>query len=536
MDKMHNTKSIIWFLFLILGLLVDIPIMSEPRVNVNFQDTDIRLMIQFIGKIAQKDVVIDENVSGTVTVLSHAELENDQALDLLFKVLTLHGYVYYEDDHAIRVMSKEKAVTLGEKTNVGNVVDSEFPGKFVTQIVPLSFAQADEVKEVLVPLLGRGASIYAYAKRNALILNEESDHLKSLLSIIEFLDHATQEGDKEIKVYHLTYAKAENLIKILSAILSTKNEKELENQSEVKMVEDALSNSIVVYAPPSLQQKIPDLLKQLDLQRQQILVEVLIAEVDVGKGSEWGIDWLAVEGVVYGTQRGFGSPNVNKVGDIENYVLTGGGSQDRSAAFLYDTKKVGSVEIPRLGAIITAFQNDKNVNILSTPQILTMDHEEAEILVGENRAFIQNTQITAEGGTVRTFEFKDVGLLLRIKPHIMHENHIEMEVYQKVEDVIGQSFEGAVETSKREARTTVMIKNGDVAVIGGLIREQTQEKVNKVPVLGNIPLLGYAFRNIQKENKKTNLFIFISPRIIKDRNEMKKLTTDKQHQVGIVPS
>ena len=303
-------------------------------------------------------------------------------------------------------------------------------------------------------------------------------------------------------------------------------------KENVKFVPDPLSNSIVVSAKPLMHKKIIQVMKSLDKKRKQVLVEVLIAEVDIDKSFEWGIDWLTAEGFVYGTPLGFGQ-NVKQTKQVIDHVLTGGSNRGVSSSFVHDTKQIGNIEFPRLGAIITAFKEDKDINVLSTPQLLALDHEEAEILVGENRAFIQNTQVTAEGGTVRTFEFKDVGLLLRIKPHVMEDDYIELEIYQRTEDVIGQSFEGAVETSKREAKTKVIIKDKAIAILGGLIRKQNNDKVKKVPLLGNIPLIGLMFRNVVKEEKRVNLLIFISPHIIYDESDLQYITQQKTKKAGL---
>ncbi|MDP3980709.1 MAG: hypothetical protein Q8Q33_04770, partial [Chlamydiota bacterium] len=272
-------------------------------------------------------------------------------------------------------------------------------------------------------------------------------------------------------------------------------------------------------------------IEQLDQVKRQVLIEVLIAEVTFDSSTKLGIEWASVEGAVFGSREGFNQARVFGADDIVTNVLTGGGFAGYSAAYLHDTIQVGSVQIPRIGVLVNAFQERSDVDILSTPQILATDHEEAEILVGENRAFIKNAQVTPEGGTVRTFEFRDVGLSLRITPHITDTDHIRLDVYQKVEDVIGQTFEGAVETSKREARTSVSIKDQDTIVIGGLIREKKLNGLRKVPILGDIPLLGLPFRSTTEQRIKTNLFIFISPHIIGSEEQMMILTEKSQNAI-----
>jgi len=177
---------------------------------------------------------------------------------------------------------------------------------------------------------------------------------------------------------------------------------------------------------------------------------------------------------------------------------------------------------------LKAFDDDRDVNILSTPQIIATDNEQARILVGNRIAFIKNSQVTAEGGTVSTFEFRDIGLELVITPHIGEQGFVRLQVEQRTEDVIGQSFEGAPETAKRETKTTVSVQNNKTIVLGGLIRDNVIKSVRKVPILGDVPIIRALFRSEVTTVQKLNLLVFLTPHILHTSQIATKFTQEKR--------
>ena len=244
---------------------------------------------------------------------------------------------------------------------------------------------------------------------------------------------------------------------------------------------------------------------------------------------ELGLEMVAAGGIVYGSQRAFaGASSKGIIGNI----LTGGGMPGMTMGVVEGETNVAGINMPNLGLLVIASKDDDDINILSIPQIMATDNQESQILVGQNLAFIKNSQVTPEGSTVKTFEYKDVGILLKLTPHITDDDYVRMDVIQQVEHVIGQSFEGAVETSKREAVTTITVKDNSTAVIGGLILDKTTESVEKVPLLGDIPIVNILFKSTKTEDEKVNLFIFITPHIIRTDSEINEITNDRKKTVG----
>lgn len=524
-------RKILWVMLLTATNFI----YSNDLVELNFNNVEIKVLIDFIGELSGKSVISDQLVEGKISLFSQTKLNYDDAKELIFATLDVYGYGYLETDKYIKILAKEKLKSNSMNISSGKTQEHIFPGQLVTHIVQLEFVKVEELKPILLSLMDVNSSLNIFTQKNILMITDESQHIQSLLKVISYLDDVHQKRKKIAKVYKLHHVSSDQVFDMLNKLYHDDNAmKKFQNQNDdIQFVSSAKSNQLVVLADQAMQNEIADLLQSLDQRKKQIMVEVLIAEVSEGETLNWGIDWVTAEGVVYGTPNGYGVNSITGAKQVADLVLSGKQSQGYQAGFVYDTKNIAGIDFPRLGSIIHAFKENEDVNILSTPQILTMDHEEAEILVGENRAFIQNTQVTAEGGTVRTFEFRDIGLLLRIKPHIVDNDHVEVDIYQKTEDVIGQSFEGAVETSKRETKTKVLLKDHQIAVIGGLIKNQEKDRVHKVPILGDIPLLGLAFQNKDKVDSKVNLLIFLSPHILDDQEELDQLTQDKSNEYGI---
>jgi len=186
--------------------------------------------------------------------------------------------------------------------------------------------------------------------------------------------------------------------------------------------------------------------------------------------------------------------------------------------------------IPNVGMIIQAYQSTSGFNILSTPQILTLDNQEAKILVGSNVPFITSSRVTEQDTVVRSYEYRDVGIELTITPHIGKQNLVRLDIHQKVESLVPSTGE-APTTTKREAETTVSVEDGSTIVIGGLIRDDKTEVLHKVPLLGDIPILGLLFRRREVTSERRNLLIFITPHIIREKARIEEITRQRQESL-----
>jgi general secretion pathway protein D len=199
---------------------------------------------------------------------------------------------------------------------------------------------------------------------------------------------------------------------------------------------------------------------------------------------------------------------------------------------------IGGILFPNIGAVVQAYKTDSEVSILSTPQIMTLDNEEAEINVGSNVPYITRQDSTTTSSTYpvnyNTYEYKDVGVVLNITPHINEGNFIRLKISQQVTKVTSASTSSTPTTLKRTAKTTVVIKDNETIVIGGLVGDSTQDNTYKVPLLGDIPLLGWLFKTNSTSREKTNLYVFLTPHIVRTQEAAANLYQEKRETMGEV--
>ena len=299
---------------------------------------------------------------------------------------------------------------------------------------------------------------------------------------------------------------------------------------------DAASNALIITAPEAVFANIKAVVEKLDVRRAQVLVEALIAEVSADKAAQFGIQWMHVGS--NGLIGGFGNSGTNNIGSLASNPLNAIGAATQgfnlgagagmktlvegtpatTAANGTTTTAIPAIQFYSLGVLATALQTDANANILSTPTLLTLDNEEAKISVGSNVPFQTGSYSIASGTSASPFttiERKDVGLILKVKPQISEGGTVRLAISEEVSSIQGQGGILAA-TNKRSIDTTVLIDNGQIVVLGGLIEEQVQDTEDKVPLLGDIPLLGHLFRYSNRTHNKTNLMVFLRPTIIRD--------------------
>src|SRR6266851_1798301 len=331
--------------------------------------------------------------------------------------------------------------------------------------------------------------------------------------------------------------------------------------SGISIVADKPTNSLVITAPPEAYTLIKEIIQKLDVRRSQVLVESLIAEVTLNKAQQLGVEWRAINSPngtqVFASSTGSGQTGLlnSTLGPISG---TGAGSTGTtnpltslaSQGFLVGLLRTitivtdpsnpnSSTQILNIPLLLRAFQGDTDVNILSTPNLLTTDNEEAEIVIGEQRPFLRQAQDTPSGGivsTVRTFEFKDTGITLRVTPQISQGRTVRLKLAQEVTAFVSESEVGAVTTTKRSAKTTVIVDDNQTIVIGGLISNENNEAKTQVPCLGNIPIFGWAFKQTSVSKRKTNLLIFLTPHIITSPEDIDRVTTHERQRLEQAPA
>ncbi|MBS0320368.1 MAG: type II secretion system secretin GspD, partial [Proteobacteria bacterium] len=298
---------------------------------------------------------------------------------------------------------------------------------------------------------------------------------------------------------------------------------------------DATSNALVIMAPEPVYNNLRTIIEKLDVRRAQVYIEALIAEVSADKAAEFGIQWQSLSGtnssntrVIGGTNFGTATSGTNILDIAANPLSAANGL---NLGIIRGTLTIPGVgQILNLALLARALENTTNANILSTPTVLTMDNEEARIIVGENVPFITG-QYATTGSTntvtpFQTIERRDVGLVLRVKPQITEGGAIRINLYQEVSRVESQTASGPI-LQKRAMDSTVTVDDGSIAVLGGLIQDQLTDGSSKVPVAGDLPLLGPLFRYDTRQRTKTNLMIFLRPVVLRTAEDGQRLTSER---------
>ncbi|WP_084635695.1 type II secretion system secretin GspD [Comamonas sp. B-9] len=298
---------------------------------------------------------------------------------------------------------------------------------------------------------------------------------------------------------------------------------------------DTATNSLIITAPEPLYRQIRSVIDQLDSRRAQVLVESLIVEVSAEKAAQFGVQWQSLLGQgnnvvgVIGNNFTVGGANLfNLAAGIANntYSTLPSAGMNAGIAFKHNGEYV-------LGALANLLQSNADGNVLATPNLLTLDNQEAQILVGQNVPFVTGSYANSTGSSTvnpfTTVERKDVGLTLRVRPQINANGTVKLTIYQETSDVLAGTTTNAngPTTNKRSIESTVLVDDGSVIVIGGLLQDQYSGSVQKVPYLGDIPGIGALFRSDTRSRKKTNLMVFLRPVVMRDAAATQQVSMDR---------
>lgn len=363
------------------------------------------------------------------------------------------------------------------------------------------------------------------------------------------------------RVFYLKYAKAEDLVDVLKGVsenvqASTKGnagQAQSASKDDVMISAHAPTNSLIISAPADVMKRLESIISQLDIRRAQVHIEAMIVEVQEGDGVNLGVQWGSQDGGViqFGnsgapiggllsaqeqgkdkvTTQNRTDPNTGE--QLPPIVTTESGDLAPMAAFLGGVK--GAAAAIALGdwtALVTAVQSNRNVNVLSTPNITVLDNQEANLSVGQEVPVTTGSQTGSNNDNpFTTVERKDVGIQLKVTPQINEGDSVQMKIEQVVSQVADANGAVDIRFDKRELSTSVLVKDGNMIALGGLMQEKTLESEQKVPILGDIPVLGALFRSTNNQTEKTNLMIFIRPTILRDGMSADGMTQRKYNYI-----
>ena len=439
------------------------------------------------------------------------------------------------------------------------------------QIINLQYASAGEMVRIVEAMnkstQGKSAgtptflipTIVADERTNSVIVSGEVKARERVARLVSRLD-SELESNGNTRVYHLKYAKSEDMVKVLQGVSesieaeaasgSTSSRKNKTRNVSIDAHED--TNTLVITAQPDMLRSLEAVIRQLDIRRAQVLIEAIIVEVFEGDGVNLGVQWYHESGAMSQFTNGVtpissiaaaaeaAQPTQGTLGTTvtsESGVITENPNQpDIDGDFSLAAQVLGSVSGTLFGivkndwgAIIQAVSSDTNSNLLSTPSITTLDNEEAYFIVGQEVPIITGAQTGSNNSNpFQTVERQEIGIKLKVTPQINEGSGVQLTIEQEVSSVSGATGVD-ISINKREIKTTVMADDGATVILGGLIDEDVQESVQKVPLLGDIPIIGHLFKSTSNTKRKRNLMVFLRPTIVRDGKLMNDLSLSLIH-------
>ncbi|MFZ2224892.1 MAG: type II secretion system secretin GspD [Candidatus Deferrimicrobium sp.] len=411
---------------------------------------------------------------------------------------------------------------------------------------------------------GVAAKFLPDARTNSLIVFAGQEMQDDVADLLKKIDIPASAGSGKINVYYLENADAEEVSKVLASLSGKRDGAAApppggraapppatgggvvtaELEGGVKVTPDKATNSLIIVASSNDYETLLGVIKKLDIRRRQVYVEAIIMEVTLNKSRDLGVEFRGTgasgdSAVIGGTNFDFkGNANELLAALATGNPLIFGGTGLIAGGIAGNVTLPDGTKVPAITAVLRAAQSRDNINILSSPHLLTLDNKEAEIVVGSNVPFItsQARDTTNLASTINTVERKDVGITLRLTPHIHESDFVSLDIFQESSAIAASSSLDVntvgPTTTKRSAKTSVLVKNGDTVVLGGMMQETFTNTTSQVPLLGDIPLLGALFRFKSVSRQKTNLLIMLTPRIIREPGEMLETSAEQQRKMN----
>ena len=537
------------------------PAAKRGEVSFNFDDADVFSVIQTIfGGVLKVNYIIDPKVKGRVNFRSVSPVPKEDVMPLMEVILRLNGIGVIEDGGLYRIipigdMPREPAA-VGIGRDAGKI---SVAGLGLLQVVPLKFIPSSEMIRVLTPFLSTNAVMVDVPKINYIIIVDTDANVKRLLQLVEVFD---SEQLKQIKpqvfVYPVRNGKAKDVAALLQQIFLGASKTPTPSRPATtpsrpagtgqpspspapspspqislgptgggealvlditRIIPDEVTNTIVILATPDDYALMFETIQKIDIVPRQVMIEVMIAEVTLGDDLRFGIEWSIKAKI----DKGFMSMGFN----------TG---LDRTTA-----QGFTFLGIDRTGLIqgfLQALATESKVNVLASPHILAADNREARIQIGNQVPIVTSeTPISTVGTTgtsvSRSIQYKDTGVILKIKPLINESGLVSLDLSQEVSDYFLQNIYGSEYPviTKREATTNLVAQDGETIVIGGLIQENFKRTRAGLPLLSKIPLLGWLFSNTTDEEKRTEVIMLLTPLVVKNPEDAKNMTNVYIHRI-----
>lgn len=486
---------------------------------------------------------------GDEVVARVVSLNNVPARDLVPLLRQLNdnagvgSVVHYEPSNVLLMTGR--AGVIKHLMEIVERVDKAGDRSVVT--LPLAYASAADVVKMVTELTrdaGKSASsglmianVVADERTNSVLISGEPNSRQLIIAIVKQLDRE-QFVQGNTRVIYLKYAKATDLVEVLTGIGDTIQGEQKSAKPAIALRKDITikaheqTNSLILTAAPDVMRDLEGVIAQLDIRRAQVLVEAIIAEVQDADGLNLGIQWANKNsGMSQFTNTGLpittaiaGANQYKKEGAVDSSIASTLNGLNGIAAGFYQGN---------WAMLLSALSSNSKNDILATPSIVTLDNMEAMFNVGQEVPVLSGSQTTSGDNVFNTVERKTVGIKLKVKPQINEGDSVLLEIEQEVSSVADAASSSSADLgatfNTRTVNNAVLVGSGETVVVGGLLDKSVTDSVDKVPVLGDIPVLGYLFRSNSKKVSRRNLMLFIRPSIIRDRDQYRHASADKYH-------
>ncbi|MDD3845047.1 MAG: secretin N-terminal domain-containing protein [Syntrophorhabdaceae bacterium] len=538
---------------------------SSP-VSLSFDDADMYQVIQTVfGEILRVNYVVDQRVKGRVTFRSVTPIEGDRVLSVMEVILRLNGVGVVEEGDLYRIVPISDVAREPAEVTVGRDPDSiEVQGKSIIRVVPVMYSQSAEIIKLITPFLTTTAVVIDVSSINHIMLVDTDANVKRLLKLIDLFDsEQTRKKKPQVFVYHVQNSKAKDIANILQQVFlssgrggaanpplaaspSASPKTSASKESPVAAARSALGglsgsdshmgeglvspitkiiaeenlNSLVILSSPEDYEVIKEAIRRVDIIPRQVVIEGVIAEISLKDDLKLGVSW-ALQFSPGGMNGVLGALDGTVGFDVPGATST---STTDSGTFNFAGTVGGDFK-----AVIDMLATQSKAKLLAVPRILVTDNKEARIQVGEQVPIVTTETIASTTTAAqRTIQYKDIGIILKVKPRINEGGLVTLDLAQEVSsyDTI-TLFDGETNiiVKKTEATTNLVVQDGQTVLIGGLIREDTSTARSGIPYLSKIPLLGYLFGSTTDENHRKELIILLTPRVIKNQWDARKATS-----------
>ncbi len=529
-----------------------------------------------LGGVTARNTSAGDRLLTQVYALKYASA--NQLLPVLRPIITpANTIVAYPNNNSLVIT--DYASNLRRIDRIIDALDR--PGGGESMVIALRYAAAAEMAQTLGRLLAEGGPgaqaaaadattrvvIVPDLRTNSIVVRSENpERIARVQAIVTQLDVRTGAAGN-IHVIYLKNAEAIRVAQTLRAILSGEagigpgtgtsvppppgaappvpgsaplQQAIAASSGGSGIVADPASNAVIISAPDAIVAHLKSVIEKLDVRRAQVYVEALIVELTAERAAEFGVQWQSVGDLSTNRSQAFGGTNFGPRGSGTNIIDASVNLGNLGPGINIGVVR-GQITLPgigtivNLGALARALASDANANILSTPNLLTLDNEEAKIVIGQNVPFITGQYAQTGSATTatpfQTIERRDVGLTLRIKPQISEGGAVRLQIFQEVSSVQDSSNAAGIITNKRAIESTVLVDDGQIVALGGLVQDNTSVRGDRVPLLGDLPLLGALFRYDTRRQTKTNLMVFLRPMVLRDSAAYQGVTTERYRQL-----